>query len=330
MANVLVTGFLHQAGRSLLDARAGVACEYLDEATVAEIDARIADADAVILGTTPFGADTIARAGRLKVVSRFGVGYDNVDVAALTARGIPLAIVGDANAVTVAEHTLSLMLAAARRLVVHDRETRAGSYGVRDPLAQSDLARKTVLVVGFGRVGRRVARRCAAFEMDVVVADPFVARETVEDEGHRHVADFRDALADADFVTLHLPGNAHGEPVLGTAEFAALKPGAYLVNAARGSLVDEDALVDALKSGRVRGAALDVLRREPPAPDNPLLALDAVTLAPHAASMTAECMARMSVVSAQNVLDALDGRLDPERVVNREVLRATPPHGERR
>ncbi len=328
MTKVLVAGPVHEAGLALLAARADVDCELLDEPTAAEIDARIADIDAIILRTTPFGADTIARAGRLRVVSRYGVGYDNVDVAALTARGIPLAIVGDANAVTVAEITLGLMLAVARRLPFYDRDTRAGGFGVRDPREQSDLAGKTVLVVGFGRVGRQVARRCAAFDMSVVVADPFVARESVEGEGYRHVADFREALAEADFVTLHLPGNADGGAVMGAGEFATIKPGAYLVNAARGSLVDEDALVAALASGRVRGAALDVLRDEPPRPDHPLLRLDNVVLSPHCASMTAECMERMSVASAQNVLDALDGTLDPGLVVNAEVLRRSGARGE--
>ncbi len=327
MAKVLVAGPIDAAGLALLEARADVDCELLDEPTAAEIDARIADIDAIILRTTPFGADTIARGGRLRVVSRYGVGYDNVDVAALTARGIPLAFVGDANAVTVAEITLGLMLAVARRLPFYDRDTRAGGFGVRDPREQSDLAGKTVLVVGFGRVGRQVARRCAAFDMSVVVADPFVARESVEGEGYRHVADFREALAEADFVTLHLPGNADGRPELGAAEFAAFKPGAYFVNAARGSLVDEDALVAALASGRVRGAALDVLRDEPPRPDHPLLRLDNVVLSPHCASMTAECMERMSVASAQNVLDALDGTLDPGLVVNAEVLRRSGARG---
>ncbi len=329
MAKLLIAGPIHRAGQALLDARGDVDHEIVDEPSAADIDARIADVDALVLRITPFGADTIARAARLKVVSRFGVGYDNVDVAALTARRIPLTVVGDANAVTVSEITLALMLAVARRLPFYDRDTRAGGFGVRDPCEQSDLAGKTVLVVGFGRVGRQVARRCAAFDMDVIVADPYVERSAVEAGGHRFVAGFRDALGVADFVTLHMPANADGRPELGAAEFARLKRGAYLVNAARGSLIDEAAMIEALGDGRLRGAGLDVFRDEPPAAGNPLLGLDNVVLSPHSASMTAECMARMSVASVGNALAGLDGRLDPALVVNRQVLRPSRPDGER-
>ncbi|MFQ5773335.1 MAG: NAD(P)-dependent oxidoreductase [Kiloniellaceae bacterium] len=320
MLKVLVAGAIHEAGRALLDARDDVDVEALGRLSVADLEARIADLDALVLRLTPVRAGTIARARRLKVVSRFGVGYDNVDVDALTRHGIPLAIVGDANAVPVAEHALALILALTRRLIAHDHAVHVGDYGVRDGAAQSELWRKTVLVVGFGRVGRRVARRCAAFDMHVVAADPYLARESVETEGYRYVDDFRAALGEADIVTLHLPATPDGRPVMGRREFEAMKPGGYFINVARGSLVDEDALADALSRGRLRGAGLDVTRQEPPARDSPLLRLSNVILTPHCAALTEECARRMSVVSVQNALDGLDGRLKPELVVNKEVL----------
>ncbi len=320
MKKVLVGGPLHRSGLALLDARDDIDCALSDNPTAEDIAAAIADAEGIVLRIAPFGADTIARAGRLKVVSRFGVGYDSVDVPALTARGIPLTVVGDVNAVTVAEITLGLMLSVTRRLPFYDRDVRAGNYHVRDPAEQVDLWRKTVLIVGFGRIGRQVAKRCAAFDMSVIVADPFAPRAAVEAAGYRYVADFRAGLGEADVITLHMPANPDGRAELGAAEFAALKPGAVLVNAARGSMVDEDALLAALDDGRLMGAGLDVLRTEPPLPDCPLLARDDVVLSPHAASMTAECMERMSITCVQNMLDGLDGCLRPEMVVNREVL----------
>ena len=320
MANVLIEGRVHKVSQALLDARPDVQYEILDHATVEDIEARIAELDAIVLRVTPFRAGTIAKATRLKVVSRFGVGYDSVDVDALTARGIPLTIVGDANAVPVAEHALFLMLALARQGLFYDREIRAGNYGVREEAGQTELWGKTVLVVGFGRVGRRTALRCAAFDMRVIVADPYVAHQGVEAHGYRYVADFRDALAEADFVTLHLPGGPAQGAVMGTAEFTKMKAGAYFVNVARGTLVDEEALVDALTSGHLRGAGLDVMRQEPPALDSPLLELQNVVLSPHSAALTEECIRRMSEVSVQNILDALDGRLNPDFVVNKEVL----------
>jgi D-3-phosphoglycerate dehydrogenase len=320
-AKVLVAGAIDAAGRALLEARGDVGYELLETASEADLAARIADCDALVLRLTPLRAATIAKANRLKVVARFGVGYDNVDLAALTRRGIPLALVGDANAVPVAEHTLGLMLAVSRQVVRLDSALRAGRYEARSTGRRSELRGKTVLVVGFGRIGRQVAKRCAAFDMAVIAADPRVEAAEVETLGFRHLNDFRDALAEADFVTLHLPGRADGRPLLAAAEFAAMKPGAYLVNAARGSLVDEDALAEALTSGRIGGAGLDVTRREPPPPDNPLLGLDNVVLTPHVAGLTEESARRMSLASVRNALDAIDGRLDADLVVNKEVLK---------
>ena len=212
------------------------------------------------------------------------------------------------------------MIAATRKLLVMDGLTRTGEYNARNAGGLTELWGKTALIVGFGRIGRQVARRCAAFDMTIVIADPYVAREAVEAAGYRYVADFRDALEEADFVTLHLPATPDRSPVMGAAEFAKMKAGAYFINVARGTLFDEDALVDALTSGRIRGVGLDVTREEPPAPGNPLLKLDNVVLSPHSAALTEECTRRMTEVSVRNILDAIDGRLDAAFVVNKEVL----------
>ncbi len=318
MPKILVARATDADALALFDARDDVTYEVIETPSVEDLEARIAELDAVLLGLTPVQAPLIAKAKRLKVVSRFGVGYDNVDVGALTAQGIALTTVGDANAVTVAEHALMLMLAATRDLVVHDAAVRGGDYGLRGQRRRADLWRKTVLVVGFGRIGQRVARLCDAFGMTVVVADPYVAPEAAA--GFRHLKDFRDGLGAADFVTLHMPGQPDGTPVLGPAEFAAMKPGAFLVNTARGSLVDEDALHEALIGGRLRGAGLDVTRQEPPAPDCPLLELDNVVLTPHIGSLTEEGVRRMAMESVRNCLDGIDGCLRPSYVVNPEYL----------
>lgn len=317
---VLVAGRIHEDGLALLRARPDVDWELLDPGTPAEIEARIADVDAIVVRTAPIRAPLIAQARRLKIVSRHGVGYDNVDVEALTARRIPLTVVGSANSTAVAEHALAMMLAVARQLRPYDAAVRSGNYKIRDSLAMVELAGKTVLIVGFGRIGTRVARRCAAFEMNVIIADPFVPRRVVEGQGYRWVADFRDALPEADLLTFHMPGAPDGRPVMGAAEFARIKRGGWLVNCARGTLIDEAALVTALGDGTLRGAGLDVTREEPPQADNPLLKLENVLLSPHSAGSTAECFARMGQVCVQNALDCLDGRLDPDMAVNPEVL----------
>ncbi len=317
---VLVAGPVHKAALDLLEARGDVGYELRETTTVADLEARIAEIDALVLRLTPLQAETIARADRLKVVARFGVGYDNVDVEALTRKGIPLAVVGEANAVTVAEHALGMMLAASRHFIPLDRAVREDRYELRHGAGQTELWDKTILIVGFGRIGRQIAKRCAAFDMRVIAADPVLERSDAETMGVAHVSDFRDALGEADYVTLHLPGRPDGQPIMTSAEFDRMKPGAYFINTARGSLVDEEALAAALTDGRLRGAGLDVTRQEPPQPDNPLLRLDNVVLTPHTAGLTDECTRRMSLVSVQNALDAIDGRLDPDLVVNKEVL----------
>jgi D-3-phosphoglycerate dehydrogenase len=317
---VLVCGRIHDDGLALLKARPDVDWDVLEAGAPDEVEARIAEVDAIVVRTTPIRGALLAKAKRLKVVSRHGVGYDNVDVPALSERRIPLTVVGSANSVPVAEHAMAMMLAVTRQVRVYDRAVRAGNYKVRDSLAMVELAGKTVLVVGFGRIGTRVARRCAAFDMNVIVADPFVPKRAIEGQGYRYVADFREALREADVVTFHMPGALDGEPVMGAPEFATIKRGAWLVNCARGTLIDEAALVKALGDGTLRGAGLDVTRDEPPSADHPLLKLDNVILSPHSAGSTPECFARMAVVSVRNALDALDGRLDPDMVVNPDVL----------
>ena len=322
MAKVLVAGPIHEAGEAMLDARADVETEILYEPSVADLEARIEDIDAIVLRLTPIRADLVARAKRLKVVARYGVGYDAVDVDALTRHGIPLAVVGEANSVAVAEHALGLMLALIREIPAQDRLIREGQFAKRDEFLQTELWRKAVLVAGYGRIGSRVAHRCAAFEMDVIVADPYADAEEVTSKGYRHLTDFREALGDADFVTLHMPANPEGTPLFGQAEIERMKSDAVLINVSRGSLIDEDALFDALSSGRIRCAGLDVLRQEPPPADCPLLTLDNVILTPHSASLTEESARRMSIESVQNALDAIDGCLRPGYVINREVLGA--------
>ncbi len=315
MAHILIAGKLHAAGLERLKAAKDVSFTLIDEVSLASYLPHVGAADAVVLRTQPMTAEVIAAAPRLRIVSRHGVGYDAVDVAALNARGIPLAIVGDVNSRAVAEHTLMLMLATARKAARHDAAIRRGDWNVRNRFETVELDGKTLLLVGFGRIGRRVAELANAFGMTVTAYDPFVKPEAMARHGVRPAADLVTALAQADYVSLHMPGSTAGA-VMWEEEIRAMKPGAILINAARGGLVDEAALDAALREGRLGGAGLDVLKSEPPAPDHPLLSNDRVLLSPHSAGLTAECAARMAVASVQNVLDHFAGRLDPALVVN--------------
>ncbi|HBT42489.1 MAG TPA: 3-phosphoglycerate dehydrogenase [Rhodospirillaceae bacterium] len=320
MATIFVEGPMHARGMELLSLRDDLDVRLEQGLTPDSLAAAIKDADAVILRLTPLTAQAIAGAANLKVVSRLGVGYDHVDVAALSGRGIPLAIVGDALAASVAEHTVLLMLGLSRQIAVMDRYTRTGRYAERFKSQTHELLDKSVLIVGLGGIGGEAAKRCAAFGMRVVACGREATRKEAQRLGYDYVADFHDALGDVDFVSLHLPANDDGTPLLGAAEFAAMKPGAYVINTARGSLIDEDALHAALVSGHLGGAGLDVTKDEPPKEDCPLLALDNVLFTPHNSALTVETGRRVAETAVRNVLAGLDGNLDPAFVVNKEVL----------
>lgn len=315
MPHILVAGRLHPAGIARLKQAQGVTYTLVDEISLESYLPFMAGADAVVIRTQPMTAEAIASAPNLTIVSRHGVGYDAVAVNALTARKIPLCIVGDVNSRAVAEHTLMLMLGVARRAAAHDRAVRTGEWNIRNRFETVELDGKTLLLLGFGRIGRRVAELAQAFGMAVSAYDPFVKPEVLAKHGVKPAPDLMAALGEADYLSLHMPGSAEAA-LIGAKELAAMKPGAILVNAARGGIVDELALDGALRNGKLGGAGLDVLGAEPPAGDHPLLRNERVLFSPHSAGLTAECAARMAVASVQNVLDHFAGTLDPALVVN--------------
>jgi D-3-phosphoglycerate dehydrogenase / 2-oxoglutarate reductase len=318
---VLIAGKVHPAGVELLRARTDIAVNLVEAVTTDAYRPLLPQADAILIRTQPMTATEIALAPQLKIVSRHGVGYDAVDVAALNARSIPLAIVGDVNSRAVAEHTLMLMLAAARRTVAHHICSTTGNWNERNRFDSVELDGKSLLVLGFGRIGRRVAELSKAFGMSLAAFDPYVTAEQMTALGVSHAPDMHAALGNADYISVHLPGG--NGPLIGTGELARMKSSAIIVNAARGGIVDELALDRALRDRTLRAAALDVLEQEPPAPDHPLLSNPYITISPHNAGLTEECAMRMSVAAAQNILDAFDGRLTRDLVVNAKAIGLT-------
>ncbi len=316
MPHLLVAGKLHPAGLDLLR-QAPVTFDYVEEISEASYQAYLPKADALVIRTQPLSAGSIARAPGLKIVSRHGVGYDAVDVPALNARGVPLCIVGDVNSSGVAEHAMMLILAATHRLIAADRATRAGDWGWRNGLQTQELAGKRLLILGFGRIGQKLAGLARAFGMQVHAHDPFLPADRWPKNTVRET-DLAQALRTADAVSLHLP--RADRAVIGAAELAVMKPTAVVVNTARGGLVDEVALAEALRAGRLGGAGIEVFNAEPPAADHPLFGIDTAVLTPHNAALTVECAERMALASVQNVLDFFAGTLDPALVVNRAAL----------
>ena len=258
----------------------------------------------VIRSATRLTADVIDRAERLKVIGRAGVGVDNVDVEAATRRGIVVANAPESTVVSAAEHTIGLLLALSRNIPQAYAALKQGRWE-RSAYAGVELGGKTLGVLGFGRIGQQVARRALALGMHVVAHDPFVARDRFRELGAERAESLQDLLAAAEFVTLHVPLNDETRGLVGTATLARMRDGVRLVNTARGELVDESALADALRSGKIAAAALDVFSEEPYA--GPLLGLDNVVATPHLAASTEEAQDRAGVIVAEQVAAALDG-----------------------
>jgi D-3-phosphoglycerate dehydrogenase len=273
--------------------------------------------DAIIVrSSTKLDAGLIERAGRLKVIGRAGVGVDNVDVDAATRRGIVVANAPESTVVSAAEHTIALLLAVARNIPQAHASLKSGAWD-RGRFAGIELAGKTLGVLGFGRIGRQVARRALALGMRVVAYDPFVAPERFRELGVEPAATLEEVYAAAEFLSLHLPLTAETRKLLGSEAFAAMRDGVRLVNAARGELVDEEALATAVRSGKVAAAALDVFESEPYT--GPLLELEQVIVTPHLAASTSEAQDRAGVIIAEQVAAALEGGL-VETAVNIPIV----------
>jgi glyoxylate reductase len=269
-----------------------------------------------------FDRELLARAPRLRVISNVAVGYDNVDVPACTERGIAVCNTPGVLTDATADATMALLLAVARRVAEADRFTRSGRWQYWNPrlLVGQDLTEATLGIVGMGRIGREVARRARGFRMRLLYHNRQRHPDAEAELGASYV-DLPTLLAEADFVSLHVPASPETRHLIGAAELARMKPTAYLINAARGSVVDEAALVAALRGGQIAGAGLDVFDPEPIAADHPLLALDNCVLMPHVGAATLRTRQRMSELAARNLLAVLAGQ-SPPACVNPTVLSA--------
>ena len=316
MSKLVMIGMSASAGiKAVLDDRKDVKYDEFTEFSEDNLVQQIGNYDAVILGDTPLTARVIGATSRLKIVSRFGVGYDSVDVAALTQAGIPFTVVGTANSVTVAEHALMFMLALAKRTVPFDREVRQGTWA-RWEYPAIDLAGRKVLILGFGRIGRHLVKRCLAMDMTVLVHDPYVIQDAIATAGALPVDDWRATLPDIDFLSVNCPKTSETNIMISSPELSSMRKTAYVINTARGGIVDEVALYEALKTGKIAGAGIDTFVVEPAPADHPLFTLSNILFSPHSAGVSEESIYRMGYWAAKNVVDCFDGKLNPENVIN--------------
>ncbi|APT58826.1 hypothetical protein RGI145_18640 [Roseomonas gilardii] len=324
MPHVLIMRPIHDDAIALLEAAPGVTVEVVHKLTKEAMDAALPRANGIIVRTNVVDRAMAAQAPGLRIVARHGVGYDLIDIPGMTERGVVVTITPEANAGSVAEHTMMLMLACARRTVQYDARVRDLNWGVVPELPTHDIAGRTVLILGFGRIGTRVARLCAAFGLNVLVYDPFIPVGTIRGSGYEAVVDLRDGLAAADIVTLHCPSSAETQGLVNADFLGAMKRGAFFINAARGKLVEEAALAEALRSGQVAMAGIDVLHDEPVSATNPLLDAPNCIFSPHTAASSQEGTRRMAMSAAQSVLDCFNNRLPADVIVNPEARHRRP------
>jgi D-3-phosphoglycerate dehydrogenase len=319
MKTVLLPEPIRPEGRRLLEGHVRIV-EAPDH-TPETLKKFIRDAHGIILRTgARITAEIIAAARHLHVIARTGAGVDNVDVKAATERKILVCYVPDANVVSVAEHVMSLLLALSKQLKLLDEEVRGGNFAVRYRYLSTELWGKTLGVIGLGKIGREVAQKARnGFGMKVVAYDPYVSSEETKGLGVEPFDSLTDMLSQSDAVTLHVPLTEQTRGLMGVREFRSMKPSAWFINASRGGLVEEAALVDALDSDVIAGAGLDVFEAEPLDPESPLTRLSNVILTPHVAGLTIESSIRMAVGAAEAVLDVFEGRT-PAHVFNRNEL----------
>jgi D-3-phosphoglycerate dehydrogenase len=304
MPRVLIADKLEAAGVELL-AAAGTEVDNRPGLKGDELKAAIRAADALICRSQPkLSAEFFDDVGKLRAIARAGVGVDNIDVSAATRKGVVVMNTPGGNTVSAAEHTIALLLALARRVPAADATMKRGGWD-RNTFVGTEVAGKTLGVIGLGRIGREVARRAKGLDMRVLALDPFVTAAKAAELGYDTAASLDELLPKVDFLTVHVPGGAQTKSLIGARELGLMKKTARVLNVARGGIIDEQALADALAAGTVAGAGVDVFTVEPVAADNPLLKAPNVVLTPHLGASTLEAQESVAIEAAQLIADFL-------------------------
>jgi len=313
---VLVIQPIHQAGIDLLKKNPNYEFEIFEDTNSKELQSKISQCDAISIRTAKLSEDFINKTENLKIISRHGVGYDNIDLKSSKKKNITLTITATANAVAVAEHVLFMLLNISKRKSMYDDAVKSGNFLDRNKLPKTiELWKKNILIAGFGRIGQCLIKRCHGFEMNVFVYDPFVSKEVVESFGGKKVENLEDAIEKMDAISLHVPLNDKTKNLINYDLLKNMKKNCIIINAARGGVINEFDLDRALNENLIFGAGLDVFEKEPPDQSNPLLKNQKVFLSPHTAAFTEECMIRMGKETIQNIIDFFEKKLDKSKIV---------------
>jgi D-3-phosphoglycerate dehydrogenase len=313
---ILIIQPIHADGIKLLEENSDYEFEIVENTEKEFLKSKIKDCDGISIRTAKLPGEVIEGSTKLKIISRHGVGYDNIDLESAKKNNITIAITATANAVAVAEHVMFMLLNISKKGNMYDETVKSGKFNDRNKLPKTlELWNKNMLIAGFGRIGQALIKRCHGFEMKVFVYDPFVSKEIIEKHGGIKVDSLEEASKNMDAISLHVPLNEKTKNIINYDLLKNMKKNCIVINAARGGVINEIDLDKALNENLILGAGLDVFEIEPPDLDNPLLKNNKVFLSPHTAAFTEECMTRMGKETIQNIIDFFNEKLEKSKVV---------------
>ncbi len=317
MPKIAIVDKMHQDGINLLKNNPKFECEVIEDLSKKNLISKLPAFDGITLRRGKIDSEILEKCKKLKVISRHGVGYDNVDTDFLKKNNISLLVTGTTTSTSPAEHIMFMILNISKGKDLYDQSVRNQKFDTIMHMKHStfELFNKKILIVGFGRIGRKLIKKCLGFEMEVFVYDPFVDKKIIESLGGKKITNLDNGLKEADVLSLSVPLNKETSNMINLEKMKIMKKTSIIINISRGGVVNEKDLNEALNSEIIYGAGLDVFEKEPPSKDNPLLKNKKVLLSPHAATFTKECVSDMAVQTAQNIIDFFDNKLNESMIV---------------
>jgi len=316
MKKIAVIEKIHKDGLELINKNSDYKYELISDVSEENLKKKLPNFDACTLRVSKLNENILKHCPKLKVISRHGVGFDNVDLEYIKKNNITLLITATANAVAVAEHVIYMMLSISKSISRYDNEVRLGNFKKNAlEIETLELFNKEVLIVGFGRIGKSLIKRCLGFEMKVNVYDPFVSKEIISEFGGNKIDNLDDGLKSCDYLSLHIPLTKKTKNMINGSKLYSMKKTAIIINTSRGGIINEIDLDNALNDKIIFGAGLDVFEKEPVNKDNPLLKNKRVLLSPHSATFTNECKSRMSIETTKNIIDFFENKLNKSMIV---------------
>ena len=316
MKKIAVIEQIHQDGLGFLEKNPEYLYELITDVSEENLIKKLPKFDGCTLRVSKLNENVLKHCPNLKVISRHGVGYDNVDLPFIKKKNISLLITATANAVAVAEHVIYMMLSISKSINKYDNEVRLGNFKKNASNIETlELFKKEMLIIGFGRIGKNLIKRCLGFDMRVNVFDPFVTTEVIKDFGGNKIENLEKGLENCDYLSLHIPLTEKTRNMINYEKIKSMKKNAIIINTSRGGIINETDLDKALKNDVIFGAGLDVFEKEPIDKNNPLINNKKVLLSPHSATFTNECKSRMAIETVKNIIDFFENKLDKSMIV---------------